>query len=60
MPQMFFCRWCRHGYAWVNELPAVCPGCDAAAEWLTEPEAWPFRLSVNDRQFLKSIRVATV
>lgn len=50
-----WCRWCKVGYASVGELPPICPSCDAPAEWVTDP--WPFKLTVNDRQFLKSIRV---
>jgi hypothetical protein len=53
-----FCKFCKVGYASLGELPPVCPECNAPAHWITEPaETWPFRLSRNDKQFLRSIRV---
>jgi hypothetical protein len=55
MPQVF-CKWCRAPYTPDGDLPPVCPACQAPADWSTEME-WPFRLSVNDRRFLKSLRI---
>lgn len=48
-----------------GDLPAVCPGCERRGEWTSDvpakpstKPAIPFDLTVNDRRFLKSLRIA--
>lgn len=57
MAQVLFCRKCGNWYAVQLKVPDICPNCEQSAEWSTE-EPKPYRLSENDRRFLKSIRVA--
>jgi hypothetical protein len=72
MDKIFYCRWDGCGRAIVRpagEQPAVCPYCARDARWITEPptrattvtvESAPetLRLTFNDRQFLRSLRIA--
>lgn len=55
MPPIVYCRICKVGYAWCGELPPVCPGCDAPAEWVTDLEPWPFPLTKDDEAFVKAV-----
>jgi hypothetical protein len=55
-----WCTKCKAGYASVGEIPAACPHCDqpttGALQWWTSRQPWV--LSVNDKRFLRSIRIA--
>ena len=74
MAETLWCRYpdCQIGYASVaGERPLVCPNCEQPARWTTtEPAAPPmpkrgrdpakvYRLSTNDRRFLKAVRIAS-
>jgi len=49
-----WCQACKTGYASVGEVPFLCPECHGIPYWTTSP---PFKLSRNDKSFLKSIRI---
>lgn len=62
MTVILFCRKCGVGYGAVNEIPTLCPNCLQETSWATSPiatsAAFPFKLSVNDRRFLRSLHIA--
>lgn len=50
---LYYCSACRGGYASAGEAPPdECPLCEQRATW------WPFLVTVNDRRFLRSLRIA--
>lgn len=56
-----FCRKCTTGLDSPGVVPLVCPTCEQETSWTRTPLGpWPvaFNLTVNDRKFLKSIRVS--
>jgi len=54
---MLWCQACEAGFGSVGELPTACPSCLQFPNWST---LRPYRLSFNDRTFLKSIRIEAV
>jgi len=56
MGQVLFCRKCGNWYAVQRVVPDVCPNCEQSAEWTTETLR-PWKLSENDRKFLRAIRI---
>lgn len=56
MAQVLWCRKCRNWYAVQTTIPDICPHCEGSASWTTE-EPKPYRLSENDRRFLRSIKI---
>lgn len=58
--QLLYCRACHIGYPYARgvPLPSVCPQCDYHSEeesiWTVTP---PFHLTVNDRRFLRSLKI---
>lgn len=59
-----FCRRCQVGYAVSGPVPAICPACEEETTWTTvwpkEHEDLQFRLTDDDRAFLRSIRISGV
>lgn len=53
-----YCGWadCQIGYPLLGtgKLPQPCPGCLRETRWTTTP---PWRLSWNDRQFLRLLKI---
>lgn len=49
-----WCRACDTGYASVGETPTLCPECKEIPNWTTTP---PYKLTVNDRRFLRMLRI---
>lgn len=54
-PVVLFCRACDTGYGSAGETPTLCPKCGQVPNWTTLP---PYKLTVNDQRFLRSIRIA--
>lgn len=56
-----FCKRCHVGYAAIGSIPAVCPACEQETSWTTtwphEDPRFPFSLTVDDRRFLRSLRI---
>lgn len=55
MAVVLYCGWdnCRVGYAVDGMIPVVCPACERETKWVVAP----FAISLNDRKFLKSIKI---
>jgi len=53
-PVVLWCQACQSGYASVGEVPAICPECKQVPHWSTLK---PYKPSVNDVKFLKSIKI---
>lgn len=58
-----YCSRCWTGYATMGDLPAKCGACDRVTRWveslpLDQPKV-PYELNINDKRFLRSIRVAS-
>jgi hypothetical protein len=56
-PTMLFCQQCDTGYGSLGELPSSCQACKQFPDWTTIK---PYRLSFNDRAFLKSIHIEAI
>lgn len=58
-----FCKLCGEPYEAVNEIPNVCPDCHKETSWSTTapvrsiPPKDPYKLTFNDREFLKKIPI---
>ena len=50
-----WCTKCHAGYASMGVVPKTCPSCRKDTIWTT---LRPYQLSVNDRRFLSSLRIA--
>jgi hypothetical protein len=60
MAHVLLCRKCGHWYQVVRQIPDICPHCEQSASWTTDPDPdKPFKLTENDKKFLRSIRIAT-
>jgi hypothetical protein len=69
MPRELFCRYddCRVSVvSCAGIIPVVCPGCHRSSRWSTTPRMSdhgepmvPYEITVNDRRFLKSLRIAS-
>lgn len=59
MARLVYCKKCDVGYASVGgDYPKFCPACEQPAFWTTTvPRRKHFRLSENDRKFLRSLRI---
>lgn len=67
MSKLLYCKYddCRIGYASVaGDVPSMCPACSRPAHWSTmQPEARyqppkdPWKISVNDKRFLKGLKI---
>lgn len=60
---IIYCKRCGDGYGSVGERPKMCPSCLQKADWTETPPTSPtpkrpFKLNVNDRRFLRSIRIS--
>jgi hypothetical protein len=55
-PVLIWCQACDVGYGSMGERPTLCPACHQVPNWTRTP---PYKLTPNDRQFLRSIRVAS-
>ena len=58
---ILFCKLCGTGYASVGELPIRCVSCNRETKWSTSPphaSGPPLPLSIPDRRFLRSLRIA--
>jgi len=53
-PVVLWCQACQSGYASVGETPLLCPECHQPPRWTTLK---PYKPSVNDTKFLKSIKI---
>lgn len=58
---ILYCGRCFTGYASIGEIPVKCPACDRVTRWTTSlpldrPKV-PFALTLNDRRFLRSLRI---
>lgn len=46
----------------MGDLPAKCGACDRVTRWMEDlplnPPKVPYELNINDRRFLKSVRIA--
>ena len=59
MGRPLWCMKCAAKWEQVaGELPAICPGCQRATVWsVEEVPAKRYALSMNDRRFLRSIKI---
>lgn len=59
MSRVLYCRLCAKPYDSVaGDQPAYCPECKEEAAWTTEPvPTVPYELNVNDRRFLRAIKI---
>ena len=58
MPPVLRCRTCGEWYQVVHVVPDICPHCQNSAVWTTEGDpAKPYQLTVNDKKFLRSLRI---
>lgn len=55
-PVRLWCQACQEAYESRGEVPTLCPRphCRRVPNWTTTP---PFKLTVNDTRFLRSIRI---
>lgn len=54
-PVLIWCRGCDTGYGSTGEKPAACPSCGSGnPRWTRTP---PYKPTVNDKRFLRSLRI---
>jgi len=53
-PVVLWCQACETGYACLGQAPPLCPEYHAEPNWTTRK---PYKPSVNDAKFLRSIKI---
>jgi hypothetical protein len=57
-PVLIFCTPCGTGYGSNGEKPTICPACRSTdPQWTRTP---PYRLTADDRDFLRSLRIKPI
>lgn len=59
MSRVLYCRLCSEPYDSIAGLvPDYCPVCQQPGAWTTEPvPTVPYALTVNDKRFLRAIKI---
>jgi hypothetical protein len=54
-PIVVYCQACDAGFGSTGTPPRLCPRCDQVPDWTRTP---PFKLTVLDKKFMRTLRIA--